>query len=261
MALPDASPNLPNAPRTAGRPRSPKADRAILETTLRLLTEQGYDAMSVEGVAAAAGVGKTTIYRRYPTKRELVVASVSSLAKSVEAPPDSGDVRADLFTFMHQTFDIFRTGLPFAMLGTLLVKKREDPALMELFRRQVLLPRMAVVAGLLQRGIARGDVRPDIPVDTVVQMFAGALFAHHLAGQPEDDTWLPIHGRHSLAWDCYPVEGSRRQGAHRYQLCHLTATTTSRPYVAAATLPKQKTPTDPKIPQGFCCSSGSTPPK
>jgi AcrR family transcriptional regulator len=166
------------------------ADRAILQTTLRLLTEQGYDAMSIEGVATAAGVGKTTIYRRYPTKRELVVAAVSSLAESVEAPPDSGDVRTDLLAFMREMVAIFLTGLPFSMLGTLLVKEREDPALMGLFRRQVILPRMAVAAGLLRRGIERGEVRPDVPVDTAVQMLAGALLAHHIAGQPEGDIWL-----------------------------------------------------------------------
>ena len=57
-----------------GRPRDPQADRAILMQTLRLLAEQGYAAMSVESVAAAAGVGKATLYRRYRDKRDLVVA-------------------------------------------------------------------------------------------------------------------------------------------------------------------------------------------
>jgi AcrR family transcriptional regulator len=104
--------------RTAGRPRSPEADRAILATTLKLLVEQGYDAMSIESVAATAGVGKTTIYRRYPGKRELVVAAVLSLASTFDLPPDSGSTRADLLVVMHQAFEVFHSGVAFAMLGT-----------------------------------------------------------------------------------------------------------------------------------------------
>jgi AcrR family transcriptional regulator len=174
----------------AGRPRSFEADRAILDTTLRLLVEQGYDAMSIEGVAAAAGVGKTTIYRRYPSKRELVVAAVSSLASAFELPPSSGSVRDDLLAFMRQSYGVFRTGLPFAMLGTLLVKERDDPALMELFRRQIIRPRMEVLGHLLRQGIEHGELRPDIPIDVTIQMFVGAVFARHVSGWPEDDEWM-----------------------------------------------------------------------
>jgi len=178
-----------DAPR-AGRPRSSEADRAILDTALRLLVEQGYDAMSIEGVAAAAGVGKTTIYRRYPSKRELVVAAVSSLAASFEPPPDSGNVRDDLLAFMRQIFGLFHSGLPFAMAGTLLVKERDDPALMELFRQKIIRPRMEVVARLLRKGMDRGELRPDISPELTAQILAGAVFARHLSGWPEDDAWL-----------------------------------------------------------------------
>jgi AcrR family transcriptional regulator len=176
--------------KTAGRPRSTEADAAILQTTLRLLVEQGYDAMSMEGVAAAAGVGKTTIYRRYPTKRELVVAAVSSLASSVELPPYSGDTRADLYNFVHAMASVLTGGRLFAMLGTLLVKEREEPAMLDLFRQQVILPRMEIVAQLLDRGIEHGQVRPDVQVEITAQMLAGSIFARHVTGFPEDDKWL-----------------------------------------------------------------------
>ena len=179
-----------NSARTAGRPRSSEADQAILATTLRLLVEQGYDAMSIEGVAAAAGVGKTTIYRRYPSKRELVVAAVSSLAESVWPPPDSGDLRADLLAFMREMYAALAQGPGFALLGTLLVHERDDPELIALFRQRIVQPRMEIVAGLLRRGIARGEVRADAPVEVAVQMLAGAIFAHHVAGLPDDPAWL-----------------------------------------------------------------------
>jgi AcrR family transcriptional regulator len=178
------------AKRTPGRPRSSEADQAILQTTLRLLVEQGYDAMSIEGVASAAGVGKTTIYRRYPSKRELVVAAMSSLARSVHPPPESGDLRADLLMFIQEMLGALRMGPGFSVVGTLMVKEREDPELLDLFRQQVILPRMQIVAELLRRGIARGDLRADIPVEVAVQMLAGAVFARHISGWPEDDAWL-----------------------------------------------------------------------
>jgi AcrR family transcriptional regulator len=179
-----------DTPRTAGRPRSPEADRAILATTLRLLVEQGYDAMSIESVAATAGVGKTTIYRRYPSKRELVVAAVLSIADTFELPADSGSTRTDLLAVTHQAFEVFRTGFAFAMLGTLLVKERDDPELVNLFRRKVIAPRMEIMGQVFRRGIDRGELRADMSVPLVVQLLAGSLFARHISGYPEDDEWM-----------------------------------------------------------------------
>jgi AcrR family transcriptional regulator len=177
-------------PRSAGRPRSPEADRAILATALRLLVEQGYDAMSIESVAAAAGVGKTTIYRRYPNKRELVVAAVLTIADTIELPPDTGSVRADLLDVMHQAFGIFHSGIAFSMMGTLLVKERDDPELLDLFRRKVILPRMEIMGQVFRRAIDRGEVRGDVSIPLMVQMLAGSMFARHISGYPEDEVWL-----------------------------------------------------------------------
>lgn len=180
----------PDTTRTPGRPRSSQADRAILAATLRLLVEQGYDAMSIESVAATAGVGKTTIYRRYPGKRELVVAAVSSIAEASETLPDCGNVRADLLVYFRQLFEVFQTGIAFAMLGTLLVRERDDPALMELFRRQIIAPRMEALGVLFRRGIERGELRADSPILVAVQMLAGSVFARHVSGYPGDGTWM-----------------------------------------------------------------------
>lgn len=177
--------------RAPGRPRDPAVDRVILDTTVRLLIEQGYDAMSLEGVATAAGVGKTTIYRRYPGKRELVVAAISSIAASLAPPADSGNARHDLYAFVRQTLDVLRRdGLGFAMMGTLLVKERSEPALIELFRSAIILPRMQIGADIMSRGIERGEIRPDVTIDVVIQVLAGSFFARHLVGRPDDDAWL-----------------------------------------------------------------------
>ncbi len=84
-----------NSPRAPGRPRSAQIDQAILAAALHELTGVGYEAMSVEGIAARAHVGKTTIYRRWPSKEALVLAAIQGM--QAEAPIiDTGNLRADL---------------------------------------------------------------------------------------------------------------------------------------------------------------------
>ena len=78
-----------------GRPRDPAADRAILTATMKLLMECGFSNLSIEGVAAEAGVGKTTIYRRYKGKTQLVIAAMSSFKQFFDIP-DTGSLRNDL---------------------------------------------------------------------------------------------------------------------------------------------------------------------
>ena len=177
--------------RSAGRPRSTAADQAILDTTMRLLAEQGYDAMSIEGVAAAAGVGKTTIYRRYPNKRDLVVAALGSAAATFPDRPDSGSARDDILALIRDTFEVMRrTGIGFSMAGTFLVKERDEPMLLALFRERVLWPRIELGTRILRRGIERGELRPDIEPEVVLPILVGSTFARHIAGLPEDDAWL-----------------------------------------------------------------------
>ncbi len=76
------------------------------------------------------------------------------------------------------------------MLGTLLVKERDDPALLEMFRFQIIAPRIEAFGRLFARGISRGELRPDITIPVVVQMLAGSLFARHLSGYPKGGAWL-----------------------------------------------------------------------
>ncbi len=178
-------------PRSVGRPRSATADQAILATTIRLLGEQGYDAMSIEGIAAAAGVGKTTIYRRYQSKRDVVVAAISAFVATPTEPPDSGSTRDDMMALIREMLELlFRTGIGFSMIGTLLVKERDEPMLLELFRERVIQPRFRLASSVLRRGVERGELRPDLDPTVVLPMMVGSTLARHLAGLPADDEWL-----------------------------------------------------------------------
>ena len=92
----------------AGRPRDPACDAAILQAALDIFAEQGYAGVSIDGVAARAGVGKATIYRRYSSKAELVVEAVRCGAQIDDWLPDTGDLRADLTSMMQPLIDRLR---------------------------------------------------------------------------------------------------------------------------------------------------------
>ena len=171
-----------------GRPRDPQVDRTIIAATLKLLSEQGYGGMSVEGVAAEAGVGKTTIYRRYASKEELVVAAVSSVRDPILTLPDTGSLRADLTGMMVQNRAIIQEGL--ALMGALLVEESRNPELMSLFREQIFRRRRDEAVEVLQRSVARGEVRPGIDPEVAVHAIVGSMFVRCLLGVPETEEWI-----------------------------------------------------------------------
>lgn len=168
-----------------GRPRDPQTDQAIHRAALKLLTDKGYAGMSVEGVAAEAGVGKTTIYRRYASKEELVAGALGALRDNLGPLPDTGDVRSDLVEMILQMRRAIRRGPGFGMMGALLVEESRSPELLELLRERVLRPRRDEAVTVLQRGVDRGEVRPDADLEVAVQAMVGAVYMRHIFGAPE----------------------------------------------------------------------------
>lgn len=116
--------------RPRGRPRSAEAHRAILEATLDLLAEVGYGRLTIEGVAARAGVGKTTIYRRWPSKPALVVAVAERLAEKVRRP-DTGSTRRDLVLLLRDIIDVFTTTMAGRIVPGMIAEMAERPDLAE----------------------------------------------------------------------------------------------------------------------------------
>lgn len=180
----DACPG-PSAP--PGRPRSPEVDRAILAAALRLLRDEGYARMSIERVAAEAGVGKTAIYRRYADKGDLLAAALVAV-RDIAPVPDSGDSRADLVELIERV----RAALEAAgmsMVGTLLVEEKHNPMLLERFRERAIRPGRAQGRAVLERARARGELRPDADIELALDMVAGSYFARHLVGGGFPDDW------------------------------------------------------------------------
>lgn len=174
---------------TGGRPRSQDADRRILQAAFRLLTEDGYATMSMDGVAALAGVSKPTIYRRYASKRELAVAAMMAMTR-IEPPPVPADIGSDLLGLLKQGREALVGNRALMMIGTLLVEERREPELMSTFRERLMRPRRAVLRSVIEDAKGRGDLRADVDPEVVMDVLIGAQMARYLSGEPVDDAWL-----------------------------------------------------------------------
>jgi AcrR family transcriptional regulator len=159
-----------------GRPRSEKARRAVLAAALELVAEHGYGALTIEGIAARAGVAKTTIYRSWPSKAAVVMDAVYVESDPRLAFPDTGSARRDLARQMGNVAELFTEpsfGKPFVGL---LAESQHDPALAEALHDWLIRARRAGAAEVLRRGIARGELRADLDVDVTIDTLYGALY-------------------------------------------------------------------------------------
>jgi AcrR family transcriptional regulator len=171
-----------------GRPRSAEADRAIFDATLRLLERDGYERMSMERVADEAGVGKTTIYRRYRGKADLVTGALAAM-RGEESAPDSGDARTDLITMMRRFEGTKGRSHSMHMTGAMFSAQEHDPELVELFRERIIRPRRRQGLEVIARGIANGQIRADVDAELILDMMVGSWFALQISGRRLDDDW------------------------------------------------------------------------
>lgn len=178
----------PAAP-SRGRPRDPGIDDAILDATLRLLADVGYQAMSIAAIAIAAGVGRPAIYRRYRGKADLVVAAVLRIGTGPE-PDLPDDPRLAVRALLRSTAGVLATPGGLATLGSLLAQERRDPELLDAFRRRVFDPRHEVVHAVLRRGVRAGVVDAGADLEAVDSMLFGALIARAALGEPVDEAWI-----------------------------------------------------------------------
>ena len=168
------------APR--GRPRSQEADRAILAATVELLAERGLAAMSIEEVAARAGVGKTTIYRRWPSKGLLALDAFVASFRAEQPLPDTGTLRGDLLDALHAWVRaVTRTPMG-RLLADLVAEAQHDPELRAAWRDRVLEPLRSQHRIMLDRAIARGEIPATVDREVVLDLFFGAAQHRLLLG-------------------------------------------------------------------------------
>ena len=169
------------------RPLDPAVDQALEVATIELLSEVGFAGMTIEAVAAAAGVGKPAIYRRHSDKAALVAAVIAGRLPTLTVP-DRGDTRAELWQAVELGFP--EDGAAYVgLIGGLMAEHRRHPELIEAFRRSVLGPRRAVGLALVTRGQERGDIRSDLEPVTMVDLFAGPFLARVFAGEDTGPAW------------------------------------------------------------------------
>jgi AcrR family transcriptional regulator len=168
-----ASDEHPRAARP-GRPRSAEVDQAILVAAIRMLADHGFDGLTMEGVASEAGVGKATVYRRWPSKTELVLDAIRSM-KPMVAHPDHGDVRSDLVELVAGAISWGDGGEYTEVVSALMSELRRNTELASVYREQFLAPRRVESLALIQRGIERGEIRPDVDIDLVLDMLVGTI--------------------------------------------------------------------------------------
>lgn len=186
--MPAAAP-LTERPRRTGRPRDPGADEAILRATLDLVAEVGLSGLTVDAVAARAGVGKATIYRRWTGKEALVFDAVATVADEPPSP-DTGSVRADLLALFAPVVERFGDELTGRLLVEMAAAAAQDAALREV-QRDFVHRRRETGRAILRRGVARGELPTDADLDLVLDLIIGpAAYRCFLSHRPTEADML-----------------------------------------------------------------------
>jgi AcrR family transcriptional regulator len=172
------------AKRPPGRPRSEQARQAILRSTLHLLQRTCFPELTIEAIAAHAGVGKATVYRWWPDKGALVVDAFASVTEGKLHFPDTGSVYRDMSRQMNQFLEILRTRRG-RLVAALLGAGQSDPELLEAFRERFLLPRRQEAYKILRRAIDRGELPAGLDLDVLLDTLYGAIYMRLLIRHDE----------------------------------------------------------------------------
>jgi AcrR family transcriptional regulator len=159
--------------RPRGRPLDPAIDDAIVTAAVTQFLEHGIQRMTVPGVAAAAGVAKTTVYRRYATPAQLALAAIGRLNQA-DTTPDTGSARGDLLALL----ETVRQRIDPTVTATVLVEAQTHPEVLEAARQNMIRPAVERFRGILRNGVASGELRADLDIERAADAFLGSFFAY-----------------------------------------------------------------------------------
>jgi AcrR family transcriptional regulator len=167
-----------NVRRRPGRPRSEAAERAILDAVLSLLSEGvSYGSLSMEQVATRAGVGKATVYRRWPNKEGLVVDSMATLFQECP-PPDLDDDRSTrqrILDYLDVMVDIMHSDIAGLVFASVMAAATLHPELVQRYQQVAIEPRREQLRAILRHGMAAGELRSDLDVELTVRMLSSPI--------------------------------------------------------------------------------------
>ena len=186
MAI-DEAPGPDETPvrRAPGRPRDTRRDEAILKAALEILLAGDYQTLTIEAVAARAGVARPTIYRRWPSKPALVVAALAENARLAIPEVDTGSLRGDLLAVQRHQIVLINAPMTRRVTAGLIADLATDPELGDRYISEYLVPRRDAVWNVLERGIERGELEPEADLAFVYDLLIGPLFMRAVVwGQP-----------------------------------------------------------------------------
>ncbi|MEZ5141849.1 MAG: TetR/AcrR family transcriptional regulator [Acidimicrobiales bacterium] len=173
-----------------GRPRSAEADRAIDRAALELLAEAGFEGVTIEEVAARAGVARSTVYRRYPCKTDLLVDAAARTSDDARSVPDTGTIEGDLLDVAHQLHRMLTDSLIGRTVPAAIAAAARHPELAEGHRAMVQRRRSGTRA-VIDRAVARGELPDDIDTDLLLDLVSAPIFYRVLiSGEPVTDRYL-----------------------------------------------------------------------
>ncbi|ABW25623.1 TetR/AcrR family transcriptional regulator [Acaryochloris marina] len=170
--------------KSPGRPRSVSSQRAMLKATLELLAEVGFEKMSMDAIATRAGIGKTTIYRRYANKDELVADAIESVREEIRVP-DTGNLWGDMDALIENATQITLTPLGKQAVAMIISSASSNAKFARVYWEKYLLPRKQAFASVIERAKVRQEVASDVDAGLVFDTMSGIML-YALIFPPEE---------------------------------------------------------------------------
>ncbi|MEM7724870.1 MAG: TetR/AcrR family transcriptional regulator [Cyanobacteria bacterium P01_A01_bin.45] len=170
-----------------GRPRSAESHQAILKATLELLGEVGFESMSIEAISSRAGVGKSTIYRRYKSKEELVADAIESIRQDVVIP-NTGNLESDLDELIENAAQITVTPLGRKTVAMIMSSASSNSQFAQIYWTKYLQPRREAFGVVIERAKIRKEIQPDIDSNLVFDSMSGIML-YTLIFPPKTESW------------------------------------------------------------------------
>jgi AcrR family transcriptional regulator len=154
----------------------------VLDAAAKLLSKRGYADITIEGIAAEAGVGKTTIYRWWPTKASIYMELYAELAAKVTPPADTGNVATDLSLLLRGAFKLYRETAAGLALAGIIAEAQSNATVSRIVRNEFAPSRRQIVLRILERAAKRGEISKEIDLELLSEAIAGASWYCVLVG-------------------------------------------------------------------------------
>jgi AcrR family transcriptional regulator len=168
----------------------PDKTESIVSAVFEELAEYGYRGLSMDRVAARAGVGKAALYRRWPSKQAMLVDVVARVGTQTALPPDTGSLRGDALAFIEDALAVLEHPIASKVIADLVAEAGRSAELAEALSARYRDPRRAAGAAMLRRAVERGELPPDVDEELALDLLAGPLYMRAVvAGDPPDATY------------------------------------------------------------------------